>query len=66
MPGEVKRLIDKIIEKRSNGNPTTLLTTKTKLLFKGINPDSFSLSSPDDPTMIQKVKQVATEMGIAL
>ena len=64
MPGEIKRLIDSIVTKRSQGNPTLVATTKTKLVLKGIRVDDFTPSSPDDPAVISKIRQVAEEMGI--
>lgn len=64
MPGEIKRLIDSIVAKRSQGNPALVATTKTKLVLKGIRVDDFTPSSPDDPAIISKIRQVADEMGI--
>jgi hypothetical protein len=66
MAGKIKRIINEIISQRSNGNPTFILTTKTKLVLKGINPDKFTASSEDDPAMIQKVLAVARDMGVKL
>ena len=66
MPGEIKRLIDTIIEKRAQGNRTIETTTKIKLMMKGIKADSFTLTSPDDTEIIQKIRQIAVEMGVTL
>lgn len=66
MAGQIKKMIDTIIAKRSQGNPTIVLTTITKLTLKGIDPTRFTSSSDDDPAMIQKVKTVAAELGVAL
>lgn len=66
MAGKVKRIIDEIISQRSGGNPTFMMTTKTKLILKGINPDKFTASAEDDPVMIQKVLAVAKDMGVKL
>ncbi|MCE5265689.1 MAG: hypothetical protein LLG97_19445 [Deltaproteobacteria bacterium] len=66
MAGKVKRIIDEIISQRSGGNPTLAMTTKTKLILKGLNPDKFSFSSEDDPAMIQKALAVARDMGVKL
>lgn len=66
MAGKVKRIIDEIISQRSNGNPTLMMTTKTKLILKGVNPDKFTASSEDDPAMIQKALAVAKDMGVKL
>ena len=66
MAGKVKRMIDEIISQRSNGNPTFMLTTRTKLVLKGVNPDKFTAATEDDPAMIQKVMAVARDMGVKL
>jgi hypothetical protein len=57
-------MIDAITEKRSRGNPTIVYSTKAKFIFKGVNPDRFSATSPDDPAVIAKVRAIAAEMGI--
>jgi hypothetical protein len=64
MAGKIKQMLDKIIEKRSNGNAALVKVTKTKLVIKGINPDNFTAQSPDDPQIMLKVRQVASELGI--
>lgn len=66
MPGQIKRMVDAILEQRSKGNPTLFLTTKTKLVLKGVNPDRFSITSPDDPALIEKVRVIAEELGVAI
>ncbi len=43
-----------------------LLTTKTKLILKGFDPDRFSANSPDDPVVMAQVRAVATELGVLL
>lgn len=66
MPGQIKLMIDTIIAKRSKGNPTIQLTTKTKMILKGINPDRYTSTSEDDPVVIGKLKKVAAELGVSL
>lgn len=66
MAGLIKQMIDAIIEKKTRGNPTLVLTTKTKLILKGLNPDSYTASSADDPAVIAKLRAIASEMGITL
>lgn len=36
MAGQIKMLIDEIITERSKGNSTIAMTTRTKILIKGI------------------------------
>ena len=64
MAGQIKKLIDKIIDVKSGGNKTLVMTTKTKLVLKGVNPDNFTAASPDDPEIIDKLKQIAAQMGV--
>ena len=66
MAGQIKRLIQRLIDERSRGNPTLAVTTRTKLLLKGIRIDEYADSSPDDAAVIQHVRNVAGEMGITL
>jgi hypothetical protein len=64
MAGQIRNIIDTIIERRSRGNPTIALTTKTKFILKGVNPDRYDRASADDPAIIAKVKAIAAEMGV--
>jgi hypothetical protein len=66
MPGKIKVMIDQIIEQKSAGNSMVAGTVRTKLLLKGIDPSKFDASSPDDSTVIQKIKTAASEMGVHL
>jgi len=59
-------MIDSILEQRAKGNPTILLTTRTKLILKGLNPDRFTATSPDDEALLAKVRSVAGELGVGL
>jgi hypothetical protein len=66
LAGKIKQMLDKLIEVRSKGNSTLVNTTKAKLSLKGIDYQSYTATSPDDPAMIKKVTEVAKEMGITL
>lgn len=66
MAGHIKQMIDSIIERRSRGNATIALITTTKFILKGINPERFSATSPDDPVMIARVKAIAAELGVGV
>lgn len=66
MSGQVMVLINRLIDARAKGNPVVASTTRTKLLLKGIKPDNWNASSPDDAAMIAKVRDAAREMGVAL
>lgn len=64
MAGQIKGMIDSIIKKRANGNPTIEKTTRTKLILKGINPDQYTELTPDDPIVIQKLKTIIYELNL--
>jgi hypothetical protein len=56
-------MLDNIIQQRAKGNTAIALTTKTKLILKGVNPDRFSSTSEDDPQILAKVRVIAAELG---
>jgi len=66
MAGQIKTIIDHILQERSKGNQTLMQTTKTKLILKGLNPDKWSLLSDDNPEVLAKVKTIAAEFGISV
>ena len=66
MPGATKRLIDRLVEKRSNGNTVVAGSVRTKLILKGINPAKYTDQSEDDPAVLEKIKGIALEMSIVL
>jgi hypothetical protein len=66
MSGTVKKVLDQIIQVRSNGNQVLVQTTKTKLILKGLNPDQFTPQTEDDPATIGKVLAIANEMGVVI
>ena len=57
-------MIDAIINDRAHGHPTLVLTTRTKLILKGFNPDKFTAATPDDPQAIERLRAIAREMGV--
>jgi len=65
MAGKIKDMCNKIIEKRAGGNPVIEKLTKTKLVLKGVNPDQFTASSPDDQAVIDKLIQIGKELGVS-
>jgi hypothetical protein len=66
MPGMIKSMINKIVAERAKGNATLIATTRTKLILKGIDPDKFNDTSPDDPAIMGKLQTLATELNIIL
>ena len=66
MAGKIKHMVDFIIAERTKGKPTLVVTTTTKLILKGIDPAKYTVDSPDDPAVIEKLKQIALEMNVGL
>jgi hypothetical protein len=66
MSGVIHRMIDEIIQARSNGDPTVASTTRTKLVLKGVNPRAYDASSPDDPEVIAKLHAIAADFGVSV
>jgi len=62
MAGQVKRMIDSIIEQRAKGNKVLEGVVKMKLILKGIDPKNFDSASPDDLTVIGKLHDLMNEM----
>ncbi|UWG98965.1 diguanylate cyclase [Dehalobacter sp. DCM] len=55
MAGKIIEIIDSIIQERSKENPIIVEMTKAKLILKGINPDHYTRTSEDDPSIMEKL-----------
>lgn len=66
MAGQIKKMIDSILQQRAGSNPAIVQTTKAKFILRGINPDKFTDSSPDDPVLIEKIKGLAKEFNVKI
>jgi hypothetical protein len=66
MAGQLKSMIERVVQERAKGSPTLAATTRAKLLLKGIPVNDFTDRSPDDPAMIQRVRIAAGEMGVSV
>lgn len=64
MAGKIHRMINEIIQERSQGNKAIMSTTMTKMIIKGVNPKKFNETSEDDPIVIGKIQLIAKEFGI--
>ncbi len=62
MAGKIKKMIDSIIEQRAQDNPMLVRVIKTKLMLKGIDPAKFTVTSDDDPAIIEKLEAVMKEL----
>lgn len=64
MSGKIKRLLNIIINERSNGNPAIEETTKAKIILKGINPNDYDSNSEDDPIIIEQLYTIASQLNL--
>ena len=66
MAGTIHRLIIRLIERRTGGNPGLVPSIKIKLIMKGVDPDQHNENSADDPAMIARLYAIARDMSIDL
>lgn len=64
--GKTRLIIDSIITQRSGGDPTVAKMIRTKFMLKGINPDAFSLDTPDDPNLVKRLTNLAAKLGVKI
>jgi hypothetical protein len=62
MAGQIKKMIDTIIEQRANGSKVLEGVVKMKLILKGIDPKNFTELSPDDPVILGKLFELKNEL----
>ena len=62
--GRAKKLLDAIIQKRSRGITAVAKSIKIKIALKGINPDSLTPDTPDDPKLLKKLLDLARSYGL--
>ena len=62
MAGQIKRLIDDIIQQRGQGNKVLEGVVKMKLILKGIDPKNYTENSHDDMDVIRRLLDVKNEL----
>lgn len=62
---KTKLLVDELIEKRSKGVEFLKISTRMKLMMKGIDVNKIP-DQPDDRSTIEKIHQIASELNITL
>ena len=62
MAGQIKRMIDSIVEQRAQGNKVLEGVVKMKLILKGIDPKHYTEASPDDPAVLGKLLDLMSEL----
>jgi hypothetical protein len=58
MAGKIRQMIDQILNQKAKDNPMLQRVIKTKLMLKGVNPKKYTLETPDDPVIIQKLERM--------
>lgn len=64
MAGQIQRMIQTVITQKSKGNIVIANSIRTKLYLKGVAVDKYTAVSPDDPAVMQKVREIAKEFGV--
>lgn len=59
--GNIKRLIDELITLRTQGNEALAHFVRAHLVMKGIQPDRYTDSSPDDPKVIAELERMISD-----
>lgn len=66
MAGKIQEMINTIVEERSGGSAMVARSIRARLVIKGIQADSYTADSADDPEVIAKLHQIAKELGVSL
>ena len=53
MAGAVKQMVEEKYRQRANGEERIIASLKTRLILKGVYPDTFTETSPDNDEAIQ-------------
>ena len=53
--GTIKQLIDQLVELRTSNNPSLVHFVRAQLMMRGINPDRYTTTSPDDPKIVEQL-----------
>lgn len=64
MAGQIQRMIQTVVTQKSKGNVVIANSIRTKLYLKGVAVDKYTAVSPDDPAVMQKVREIAKEFGV--
>lgn len=64
MAGKIKKIIDYIIDQKSDDNQALINLNRAKFMLKGINPDHYNSSSDDDPRILSILRDLARSLKI--
>lgn len=66
MAGQIHNMIQTVITQKAKGNVVIANSVRTKMYLKGIAVDKYTAVSPDDPAVMQKVREIAKEFGVVV
>jgi len=66
MTGTAKKMINLIIAEKAQGDKAIEKSIRVKLILGGIMVDKLTETTPDDPALINKIKNVATVYGVKI
>ena len=66
MTGTARKMIDTIIAEKAQGDKAIEKSIRVKLILGGIMVDKLTETTPDDPALINKIKNVATVYGVKI
>lgn len=64
MAGQIQKMIQTVITQKAKGNTVIANSIQTKMYLKGIAVDKFTAVSPDDPAVMQTIREIAKEFGV--
>ncbi len=66
MAGQIKKMIDSIIQQKAKGDQSLTYLMQAKLALKGINVKRYDQHSEDDPIVIEKLRLIAKDFGVTI
>ena len=66
MAGQIKRMIDEIIDQKAKGDQALEYLMLAKLALKGVNTKKYDEQSDDDPVIIDRLRMVAKDFGVVI
>ncbi len=66
MAGQIKKMIDSIVQQKAKGDQSLTYLMQAKLALKGINVKHYDQQSEDDPIVIEKLRQIAKDFGVTI
>jgi hypothetical protein len=66
MAGQIKRMIDEIIDQKAKGDHALEYLMQAKLALKGVNSKKYDERSDDDPVILDRLRLVAKDFGVTI